>query len=291
MLSINAIALDALPSSESDDLEYKSSLIKEGDLQREIQNAASAFWNSGGGVFFAGVDDKGKVDGGIPATIGRQSRTDWLGRIIAAVSPQGKYASRLFHPTDHPNINQDKCVLAIEYAPSADIPHQSGDKRYYIRAGAHTERAPHFLVDALYAKRHFRSPMLVHVARINNWSGAADFLHVEVIAATDAVALDVVIDFDPWPAGVTFFPIVVPVIDRGHPFGFRFEIERQPPFQSTLRVVYKDVAKESYAYSSMIDASKLLAPWSRDEGALGEIARRIQELTRAIDRPDRGVGF
>lgn len=285
MLDINAISLDSLPATESDDLEYKSSLIDDKKLKRELQNAASAFWNSGGGVFLAGVDKTGGVDGGIPRNFGRQSLEDWLAQVVSAVNPQGTYSFRLFETPSHTNIQPGKCVLALAFAASTAIPHQSADNRYYIRAGAHTVPAPHFIVEALYAKRHFLSPKLIHLIRINQNTTVSDFLHVEVIAATDGVALDVEIDFDPRPNdhGLSF-PLVAPIIDREHPFAFRFEVQRQPVFESRIRINYRDFANAVYSYEKPIDISQCLSPWHRDFGELGRISEELHELKCVVDR-------
>jgi hypothetical protein len=292
MIDIDTISLDSLPASESDNLEYKSSLIDENKLKREIQNAASAFWNSGGGVLLAGVDNKGTIDGGIFRSVGRQTLEDWLAQVISSVNPQGKYTFRVFESSSHTKINAGKCVLAVDFAASTAIPHQSADNCYYIRAGAHTVPAPHFVVEALYAKRHFRSPKLIHLPSINHFSTVTDFLHVEVIAATDGLALDVEIDFDPRPneRGLAF-PLVVPIIDREHPFAFRFEIAHQPVFVSTLKITYRDFANASYSYEKRIDASQCLSPWHRDAGALGSVSDEIRELKRAIERMNHGPWF
>lgn len=288
MIDISAISLDSLPASESHDLEYKSSLIDDKQLKREIQNAASAFWNSGGGVFLAGVDDKGAIDGGIFGSVGRQTLEDWLAQVISPVNPQGKYTVRMFESSSHTKIHAGKCVLAIEFTASTALPHQSADNRYYIRAGAHTVPGPHFIVEALYAKRHFRSPKLIHLSSINHFTTESDFLHVEVIAATDGVALDVEIDFDPRPdKHGMMFPLVVPIIDLEHPFAFRFEINRQPSFVSTIRITYRDFANASYSDEKAIDASQCLSPWYRDAGELGSIAEEIRDLKRTLERMDR----
>jgi hypothetical protein len=285
MTDIKSISLDALPSDESDDLEYKSSLIGETELKREIQNAASAFWNSGGGMFLAGVSNKGTVDGGIPCAFGRQSLKDWLAQVVSHVTPQASYAPRIFAAGTHPNINADKCVLAIQFSASSAIPHQSADKKYYIRAGPHTVPAPHFLIEALYAKRYFRRPKLVHLARVEHFAADIDFLHMDVVAATDAVALDVEIDLFPSPTkrGLDF-PLAVPVIDRLHPFGFRFEIPVKPPFVSDLTLKYRDLEGNAYSEEAVVDASKCLTPWHRNRGELGAVTEQIRELTRAVER-------
>src|SRR5271163_4647353 len=80
--------LASLPSAEDDRHEYKSSLTKDSDIAEKIARAASGFWNSGGGLFVAGVNGKGQPDAGIAVTVGRQSRRDWIDQTISRVLPR-----------------------------------------------------------------------------------------------------------------------------------------------------------------------------------------------------------
>lgn len=74
ILSLDTRDLCSLPSAEDDRHEYKSSLTKDADLAGKIARAASGFWNSGGGLFVAGMDGEGQPDGGVSLTVGRQAR-------------------------------------------------------------------------------------------------------------------------------------------------------------------------------------------------------------------------
>jgi hypothetical protein len=291
MIDINGISLDSLPSSEPDELEYKSSLIDDTKLKREIQNAASAFWNSGGGALLAGVNDKGIVDGGILPVVGRQTRQDWIAHVISAVNPAASYTARLFDDSSNGNIVKGKCVLAVQFEPSAAFPHQSADYRYYIRAGAHTVPAPHFVVDALHAKRHFRNPRLVHITNMRYFSTESDFLHIELIAATDGAALNVQVDLNPRPTDThgASLPITIPIIDRAHSFAFRCLVPKLPPFVSTIRVQYRDFANAQYSYEGPIDLSKCLSPWNRAGGELEEVIQEMREIKRVLERFGDGL--
>ena len=71
-----------LPSEESEIYEYKSSKTPLDKLKNKISIAASAFWNSGGGIFIAGINDCGKIDGGIPDKNGKQNIRDWVDNAI-----------------------------------------------------------------------------------------------------------------------------------------------------------------------------------------------------------------
>ena len=274
-------------------MEYKSGLTPDRELKRKIQNAASAFWNSGGGILLAGVANDGTVDGGIPTAFGKQSVEEWLDQVLSSVRPIGRYDTRVLSPFNSASIDQANCVLAIQFFPSSALPHQSIDCKYYIRAGAHTVPASHDIVDALYAKRHFRNPRLVHLSRLNNFTSESDVLHIEVIAATDAVALDVKIDLTTKPSRDQHltFPILVPIIDRAHPFGFRFQVLQKPPFTADLLVTYRDLKNKVYSYETPIDASQCVPPWNRDSGAVGEIADALSEINETIERKDLGAHF
>lgn len=80
-----------IPSVESDAYEYKSSKVQLDNLKNKISVAASAFWNSGGGTFIAGVDDSGVIDGGIPMNKGKQNIRDWADKAIKKTEPLGEY--------------------------------------------------------------------------------------------------------------------------------------------------------------------------------------------------------
>jgi hypothetical protein len=295
VIDINTILLDSLPPTEADELEYKSSLTSDSELKREIQNATSAFWNSGGGVFLAGVNDNGIVDGGVSTVVGRQSREDWVANVISGVNPPATYSVRLFDDSCSAKIDKGKCVLGVQFGESASYPHQSPDSRYYIRAGAHTVPAPHFVVEALYAKRHFRNPRLLHFANISYFIPEVSILHVELVAATDAPALGVEVDFAPRPVVSVqgeekvsiSLPITVPLIDRDHPFEFRFSIRTEPVYQSTIKVKYRDIANNFYSYEDLVDVNRCLAPRHRKGNESAEIVqelRELREIRRALER-------
>ena len=230
------------------------------------------------------------MDGGISSAFGKQSLDDWLAQVLSSIRPIGHYDSRMFLPSDNASIATEKCVLAIYFLPSSTIPHQSTDHRYYIRAGAHTLPAPHDIVDALYAKRHFRNPRLVHLARLKYYTSKTSFLHIEIIAATDAVALDVAIELSRKSSEELHltFPIMVPIIDRDHSFGFRFQVLRKPPFTCDLVIGYRDVKNHAYSYTAQIDASKCVPAGNLDLGAVGQIADRLGEIKHAIEHQDLG---
>ncbi len=89
--------LDVLPIHEDDQHEYKSSLTNDDQLSNKISIAASAFLNTGGCIFVAGINNEtGKIDGGIPAIVGKRgSRLDWVAQqIMKTQPPVGPYLLR-----------------------------------------------------------------------------------------------------------------------------------------------------------------------------------------------------
>jgi hypothetical protein len=62
-------------------------------------------------------------------------------------------------------IDDDRKVLVVLVKESTIGPHMAHDNKYYIRAGTHTEPSRHFLVEAIWAKRHLLKPRIAHVVR------------------------------------------------------------------------------------------------------------------------------
>ena len=199
----DADLLSILPKAENADFEFKSSLIGDGKLQSVLQKAASGFWNSGGGYFVAGVDEKtGQPDGGITTTVGRTARRDWIDRAISSVSPafpNGYLIQEIQAAGAALNIGQGKAVYVVGFAASDLAPHM-GDGCYYIRAGAHSDPASAFIVEALFARRGKRQPQLrLQFRRDLHFD---DTLQLGVINIGSVPALDVVIEFEKPPFGV-----------------------------------------------------------------------------------------
>ena len=68
--------LTQLPSAEDDNFEFKSSRTSLEDLKKKLSCAVSAFANSGGGCFIAGVDSDGNADNDLPLKVGKVGRQD-----------------------------------------------------------------------------------------------------------------------------------------------------------------------------------------------------------------------
>src|SRR5665213_965704 len=211
-----------LPTTEDEIFEFKCSATPFQTLKDKLARAASGFWNSGGGLFIAGVDGTGKPDGGLPPVVGRTSTRDWVDQILTDVSPRGTYLVRLFlhDPTSPLKIAADRCVIAVEFEESPRPPHMAPDHKYYIRAGAHTVPATHYIVEALWARRRVQRPQLAHSMRLK--PEASDIIQLAVLALTEEPAINVNFTLDPlpemWKDIDVAFPLRIPLLDRATPF-------------------------------------------------------------------------
>lgn len=244
-----------LPWAEDDRFEYKSSRTSDNDLGNKISRAASGFWNSGGGVFVAGVDGTGQPDGGLSAAVGRTTRRDWADQFIGKTEPRGPYAVATIAGSGEGaefSIQPGKVALVIGFGESYVGPHMAYDGRYYIRAGAHTVPASHYLVEAIRARRGVDTPMLRPVLRAKRHRHRV--IELVIIAVSEAPALDVEITLDPVPplfAGVNkpLFPIRPKLIDRENPLALDVSLSTGPramvdPF--VVRLHYHDLIGRVY---------------------------------------------
>lgn len=197
---LNSIAtLADLPLQEDAECEFKSSRVSQNDLKKKISVAASGFWNTGGGLFIVGIDEHtSEADDGFPIKIGRQSTEDWIDQAISSTSPRGQYSiKRITDPAGRGVISENCAVYCIEFEESANAPHQAYDDKYYIRAGAHTSPARHFIVEALYARRQRQSPSLIHIIR--HKPEDMEVIQFGIISANEEPAFDVKIELNKMP--------------------------------------------------------------------------------------------
>lgn len=288
--------LSSLPSAEDDRHEYKSSQTKDSELAEKIPRAASGFWNSGGGLFVAGVNGSGQPDGGIAVTVGRQSRRDWVDQTISRVSPHGPYAVQCIENRGAGlTISAGNAVVLIGFGVSEGGPHMAPDNRYYLRAGAHTVPASHFLVEAIHARRGLRAPMLRHVVRRKPEGGGV--LQLGIVCLNDAPALNVEITLEPLPEWLknwgSGLPLIVPVISRETPFYFDFHVltmgpEARPTFQARLK--YMDLADRTYRSVLAVDVDKQMGPNFGSGKEFRDLERAVEKVADAIkNNLERGV--
>lgn len=198
LASLDPVALSTLPIAEDDFFEFKSSLTNDARLAEKLTAAASGFWNSGGGFFLAGLDRSGDPDGGISPAVGNQPRRDWVDQHLMRVEPRGQYTVVVVTSThNRGRIDADKCVLVVGFQESADVPHMAPDKHYYVRAGAHTVKAGHFLVESLRARRTVTSPVLS--VCLQQDSRNSRFVNLAIANLSGAPALDISVTVEPAP--------------------------------------------------------------------------------------------
>lgn len=296
--------LQDLPDSETDDYEYKSSLIRESgnyrnDLQAKIVKTASALWNTGGGILVVGVDDNGKVDGGIPYMMGKQKLRDWVDIILTGVTPIGPYTTRTIKPNDENSaIDKGFVVLVVAFGESFDLPHMASDNRYYVRAGAHSNPANHYLVEAIRARRGLRKPMLRTMLRENPQKPGV--VELVILTINELPALNVLVDFDPVPTHIQDqfaerMPLVVPVIDRSNPFRMDIAISSRLSYwlgDDTFEVIlsFEGVSGKRFDERQMLDHHRSLSPTeirlsngASTEKTLKKISKQLSRLNNSIE--------
>jgi hypothetical protein len=294
MSRLSILDIANLPAAEDEQFEYKSSLVPLNTLKDKLARAASGFWNSGGGLFIAGVDGAGKPDGGIAIAVGRQALRDWADQVIQEVSPVGKYSVRLIahDPASGLNIDLNKCVIAVEFEESPNPPHMAPDRKYYIRAGAHTVPATHYIVEALWTRRRHQRPQLAHTLRLK--PEASDIIQLALLPLTEEPAINVTVTLDPlpemWKDSRATFPVRLPVLDRTTPFYLDvttyFAGEERLGKGVQLRVEYEDLGKNRYEYTGALDI-KSIAPWKIGTPASEKMAKSLESIDKTLQKiPD-----
>jgi hypothetical protein len=291
ILAIQDNDLLLLPVTEDERHEYKSSVTKDSDLADKIGRAASGFWNNGGGLFVAGVNGQGQPDGGLSLNVGRQPRRDWIDQAISRVAPKGFYVVNSIEDSGAGlNIASGKAVFLIGFGESEVSPHMAPDNRYYIRAGAHTIPASHFIVEAIYARRGLRTPLLRHILRRK--PGYSRVIQLGIVALTGVPAINVSIEPDSLPPSIQAwhfkkFPLQVPIISEQFPFFFDIHLsdmveDEQLPF--SVNLVYFDIAARQYNQSFEVDIERQIGPNLSSEKGTEHLAKKLDEIKKAINQ-------
>lgn len=287
-IPLNTLNLDAIPTAEDESFEYKSSKTPLAKLKEKINRAASAFCNSGGGCFIAGVMGDGKPDGGIEQTVGRQSLRDWVDQAIASVSPVANYNVRLFDQIGPIGcLDTGKVILAISFPESHSAPHMADDKKYYIRAGAHSVPASSFIVESIWAHRSVSKPLLSHAIREK--PGNVSVVQIGVVALNSSPAIDVEFQIDPLVGMLRhlekYFPIRLPIVDQNTPFFvdcmMYHQIDSELPDEVAVRLKYRDINGREYSYKSTRPLKEAINPIRIGSDPLEKIARAIEKLAKS----------
>jgi hypothetical protein len=258
-IDLSKLTPSHFPPAEDDEFEFKSSLATDRQIIEKLNLAASAFANTGGGCFLWGVDKTGNADGGVEPRIRRQELRDWFDQIIHRVDPAPKYEVRTYTDKEgRGSLESGKVIAALAFPQSVAGPHMAADKKYYIRAGAHTVEAGHFIVEAIWARRQIGRPILVPIVRVIHRPDSRGQLHYHaelgIVNLTTAPAVAVEIDIEPkvryleqWKA---YFPVRLPLVDLSNPYHMYMgpiEIIDETISDATkVSIAYKDLAGNDY---------------------------------------------
>jgi hypothetical protein len=287
-INLETFDLTQLPSVEDDHFEFKSSRTSDKELKKKLSCAVSGFANSGGGCFVVGVDGNGNADNGYSLKIGRQDLRDWVDQIVNEVAPVPKYDIKLISdPMGRGVIQPDSAVLLVAIHESYAGPHMAPDQRYYIRAGAHTVPAKHFIIDAIWAKRYFFKPRLTHLFRRK--PEQEQTIQLGIIALTNGPAVNVKINISPLPQMIqlgSLFPIHIPVIDRINPFFFDVSIyyPNKELWEKDLylEVEYYDLAGNSYVYQTKIEVSGSVSAITSAKDHPAKMVKALESINKVL---------
>jgi Putative DNA-binding domain len=289
MLKINLETFDLtqLPALEDDSFEFKSSKTPFNKLKDKINQAVSGFANSGGGYFIAGVDENGNADGGFFLKVERQDLRDWIDNIVNQVEPVPKYEIKLIEdPAEKGVIEPNSAVIIIAIYESYFGPHMAPDKHYYIRAGAHTVKAKHFIIEAVWAKRHFSKPRLTHLFRLK--PGKEQIVQLGILALTKDPAIDIKISILPLPKMMEnlgqLFPLEISLIDRENPFFFDISLYGGDHFGSDiqLEVEYYDVSANFYVYKTPIEIKSSVPPIRLGNDNFEKAVKALEKIEKTL---------
>jgi hypothetical protein len=286
--------LAELPTAEDESHEYKNSKSTDKELAEKLARAASGFWNAGGGIFVAGVDGHGKADGGLTTSVGRQSRRDWADQAIGAVVPNGPYSITLIADSGAGlSIGPDNSVLVAAFGESFAGPHMAPDGRYYVRAGAHTVRASHFLVEAIRARRAVNDPQLAIILRVDPDNSYRT--QIGVVALTEAPALDVEMSFSSLPPILARVKPPISrfrraVVDRMNPFylGYTVFAHNEKKWlaadrEITVQISFRDILGRAHSVERTLDGISELGPPPLDTSPLERIALSLNQIDIRLD--------
>ena len=181
--------------------------------------------------------------------------------MIFSVTHTPKYSVSLLTDSKGRGVlNPDHHVLVVAIGESYLGPHMAPDNRYYIRAGAHTVPARHFIVDAIWAKRHVGKPRLIHSWRFK--PGCPDVIQLGIVALTNSPAIDVSINLSPLgemlKGSEDRFPINLPMINMENSFYFDATtwVMADDRFGTNVKLIvtYHDITGKQYTYETELES-------------------------------------
>lgn len=154
------------------------------DFLDNLSKQVSAFANAAGGRIFLGLDDEGRIDGGVPRDLRPNGTRAWLEDVIPHVVVPHLRAFNVYEvarpaveaggngATPTSSLRPGHAVYIVEIPMSEDAPHQARDHRYYLRiAGKSRPMGHHHVLDVL---NRTRDPWVV-VSRMDPY-GEPEFV-------------------------------------------------------------------------------------------------------------------
>lgn len=161
-----------LDPDEHDYQEFKGTAFVEGDGEiavgfvTRLSKQLSAFSNGKGGRLFLGLNDRGRIDGGVLRSLKGGGMRAWLEDVIPGSVDPNLTDFNVFEVLPAgPNsrIGEGRAVYVIELPPSPDAPHQAVDYRYYLRIAGKSRPMSHLHIEDI--SRRTRTPRVV-VSRV-----------------------------------------------------------------------------------------------------------------------------
>lgn len=164
------------------------------------------------------------------------------------------------------------------------------DHVYYIRAGAHTVPAGHFIVEAIHARRGLRTPLLGHIIRLK--PGNSKVIQLGIVALNAASAINVCVESDTPLNGFTSrlderVSLRVPIISEQFPLFFDIALimlgrEDFPSFN--INLTYSDIANRTYQNSFEVDIDRQLGPSLSSDNGYDRIEKELKNLAKIIKK-------
>ncbi|MEC7948810.1 MAG: ATP-binding protein [Myxococcota bacterium] len=128
-------------------------------FQYGLSKQLSAFANGAGGRVVIGLDDEGRIDGGVPVLLRPNGTREWLEDIIPGLLSPKLSRFNVFEVRGSgaagSALAADHGVYVIEVPPSDEAPHQALDLRYYLRIAGKSRPMGHVHIqDVLRRTRH-----------------------------------------------------------------------------------------------------------------------------------------
>jgi len=278
----------AISKTEDDHLEFKSGNIKFDELKSKISVAISAFANTEGGLFIIGVDKSGNIDG-LPRLNGNQLTRDWIDQIIC-IEPECKYEIKEIEGVESQGVlHNDRCIIIIKIFRSRSSPHMAFDKKYYIRSGAHSFPASHYIVEAIRLRSKYQRPRILW--RLIEHEKKTNIIQLVLFTVENQNAYNVKFSFKECPESLKscedLFPQEIPIINEKYPFAMDIDIwgtGNKVWGKDTLELMleYEDDIGEQYHDQYIINKKKCYPLISIGNGNLEEIKKVLKDIATNI---------